>query len=121
MIHHAIKNLTKEKPPGDGLSGLIADLRESSRLALPSVASGPPYYYGPPSHLICSHERPLSHSMRRWMSGPTPQVVHQPAQSNDGWSRSARVSKKYAAGLEMRCPGGALSQTEALKSQSPDI
>jgi len=66
MIHHAIKNLTKEKPPGDGLSELIADLCESSRLALPSVASGPPYYYGPPSHLICSHERPLSHSMRRW-------------------------------------------------------
>jgi hypothetical protein len=37
------------------------------------------------------------------------------------WSRDARVSKKYAAGLEMLCPGGALSQTEALKSQSPDI
>jgi hypothetical protein len=50
----------------------------------------------------------------------TPQVVHQLARSNDGWSRDARI-KKYAAGLEMRCPGGALSQTEAMKSQSPDI
>jgi hypothetical protein len=29
--------------------------------------------------------------------------------------------KKYAAGLEMNCPGDVLSQTEALKSQSSDI
>ena len=65
MIYNAMKNLTKEKPPGGGISKLIAGLCESSRLALPSVASGPPYYYGPASRLICSHERPVSLSMRR--------------------------------------------------------
>lgn len=29
-----------------------------------------------------------------------------------------RLSKRFAAGLEMRCPGGVLSQTASLKSQS---
>jgi len=47
--------------------------------------------------------------------------VHLPAQSRAWWKRDARVSKKCAAGLEMGRPGGVLSQTEALKSQSPDI
>jgi hypothetical protein len=38
------------------------------------------------------------------------------------WERSSRavpdVSKRYAAGLEIHCPGGALFQTGSLQSQS---
>ena len=64
MICNAMENLTKEKPPGGGISKLIAGLCESSRSALPSVAFAPPYYYGPASRLICSHERGVA-SMRR--------------------------------------------------------
>jgi len=91
-----MKNLTKESRQQAAFQNWSLVYCESSRSALPSVASGPPYYYGPASRLICLHETGVALDSPL-MSGPTLED-HQARHASD--CASAGAVKRW---LEQGC------------------